>query len=137
MRLFFKECKMICKSVVWLAFVVVALLFYLFNMGLDLGNEIRQTETGKDSRYDLHFPKIPVLDLVLPLSSIILYTQNYDIRYNPLLPPDRDATDYGVENAIVPEKTMPHACALLAKEYLYERGDFFMNPGKDKYIREG
>ncbi|MDR2162515.1 MAG: ABC transporter permease [Clostridiales Family XIII bacterium] len=58
------------------------------------------------------------------------------------MPPDERTGDFGRVNAVIPEKTMPNACATLATEYLYERGNSFADgysdiSGVPNYIRQG
>ncbi|MDR2162701.1 MAG: ABC transporter permease [Clostridiales Family XIII bacterium] len=112
MRLFLKECNAIRGTIPWIAFVVIVIGFYFMNFGFELDNQILQTNARKDVEFETK------------LMGITIFNEYYKLADNPLISPD-EMQDYGDKKVIVPEVTMPNALALLATEYLYERGDYF------------
>lgn len=88
MSLLFKECRQISKSIIYLVFIGVIVLFYVTQIGDSIGSDIR--EARQPSVY------------------------NYD---NPLMKPPARAKDYGSREAEIPEQVMPGAIASLVQEY--------------------
>ena len=86
--LFLKECKIICKSVIYIAFICAAVLFYNSQMGDEITNDISQYYTNED-----------------------YYTGS--LLHNPLIKPQEGAESYGTKYDEIPEQIMPETVASL------------------------
>jgi hypothetical protein len=93
MRLFFKECTAISKSIIYFVFVIVVVLFFVTQFDTATTQEIGQAETGTNSE------RMPVIQ-------------------NAIAKPDPRSQETGYQNAENPKQVMPQATALLAMEYL-------------------
>ncbi|MDR1292760.1 MAG: ABC transporter permease [Clostridiales Family XIII bacterium] len=112
MGLFLKECRAVRKTIPWFLFVVIVVVFYFMNFGFDLYNQIRQVDTGEEIEFSF-----PAKD------GFTVFSYNYAPETNPLISPSQgDPESYGRENVVIPELTMPNACAMLATEYMYSAG---------------
>ncbi|ASA23841.1 ABC transporter permease [Paenibacillus donghaensis] len=89
MSLFFKECRQISRSIIYLVFIGVVVLFYFSQLGNSVGADIREAQSSAE------------------YNSI-----------NPLMKPPPDAKSYGSKAAEIPEQVMPGAIASLVFEHL-------------------
>lgn len=88
MKLFIKECKLICKSMIYFAFVGVIFIFYITQIGSTVSSDIQEAKNNED-----YAPE------------------------NPLMEPPSDAQNYGTKQAEIPEQIMPQALISLVAEY--------------------
>ncbi len=89
MSLFFKECKLIARSIIYFVFIAVMILFYISQLGNYAGVDIKQVQDNAAYSYS-----------------------------NPLMEPPIDAEFYGTKQAEIPEQIMPSAILSLVQEYL-------------------
>ena len=90
--MFVKECKSISKSMIYIAFIAVVILFYATQFGNCAGEDIQQ--------YTTHETK-----------------PGKSLPGNPLIMPTPEQDSYGYRNEEIPEQVMPNAISLLLDEY--------------------
>lgn len=90
--LYIKECKAVCKSIVFWVFVLIMILFY-------------STQYSSELSYDLKLTKAPEGEHV------------YNAKPSALLPPDTKDEELGYKEAEIPEQIMPNVMAVLATEH--------------------
>ena len=97
--LFFKECRTIAASIIYLVFISAMILFYVTQIWGYAENNISQY---------YEFEKIP---------EGVPYSHPAPLQNNPLIKPRRDAESYGTKYAEIPEQIMPSVAASLLLNY--------------------
>ena len=90
--LFLKECKTICKSIIYLVFICAIVLFYTSQMGEEIKSDIKQYYTNEE-----------------------YYTGS--LLQNPLIKPLENAESYGNKYVEIPEIIMPEAVSSLVIDW--------------------
>ncbi len=88
MSLFIKECGHLLKSLIYLVFIAVVVIFYITQLGNYAGDDIKQAKSNTEYSYQ-----------------------------NPLMKPPPNAESYGTKQAEIPEQVMPNAIVSLLSEY--------------------
>lgn len=93
LNLFLKECKMLGKNILYIAFAVILLLFYTSQYESDTYSEIKEVKTGNRESG----------------------SENYKV-INPLIAPKESDGFYGNKAAEIPEQVMPRVICQLYVE---------------------
>lgn len=117
LTLFLKECKTICKSIIYIAFIGAVILFYMSQIGDAVEISIKQYYNNED-----------------------IHTSSgaYYVSDNPFIKPESGAESYGTKYAEIPEQIMPQAVSWLAMNWKqnYYRVYNFIGMGREVNLSE-
>lgn len=95
-NMYLKECKIISRSIIYYAFIIILVLFYKSQYSNDTSSSIKQAATG---------------------NRVVSESDNY--RWvNPLVEPKETDITYGKKSAEIPEQVIPRVTNILYSEYL-------------------
>lgn len=100
MNLFFKECNQLRKSLVYILFVFVVIIFYVSQFGSKISENLEIMQGYKDTDYST-------------------YT-GYDRRIPTAIKPVEGSIEYGTKIKEVPEQIMQMGIDSIMSEYIYE-----------------
>ena len=96
LNMYLKECKIISRSIIYYAFVIILILFYKSQYSNDISQGIKQAATG---------------------NRVVIEADNY--RWvNPLVEPKETDITYGEKSVEIPEQVIPTVTNILYSEYL-------------------